>query len=761
LPAKSPYHALGLTYLVRFSALGFLCTTLCSAGVIALVASLTGIRLLQLLNVSFANLAEEIGFSVGMGLGVISLVVFFLGLMDCLRPLWLLSVFAAISLASAVSWRNIGGRIRKGSDFIWRNGLLVLLFVLLFLPLWLLSLYPPTASDSITYHLAAAKLYGTTGSLTPTPQLRYAVFPQNSEMLFAAALSLGTEGSAQMMSLLFLLSTVAAVGGYLLRSEGLLASLVGLGLLLSNSLVLELGHIAYADMALTAFVTLALLGFLRWLDSGERPWIILTGTMAGFAAGSKYSALFFVASLLVLTSVIAVRQRSPKVFLLYCLSCAVCGLPWYVYNWINAGNPVWPFLSSVFTLRYWSASDLQGQLVDLLAAYGTGKTLFSFIALPWNIFAHPDRFSAAGTLSFTLALSIPFAGYALFRSVSMRWLGIVSSAYVLFWFLTAQILRYLIPVVPAVCVLGATGVARLLHAKVRDGSGISLSAGLALGLLAAVPGWWYTITQTGVAGPLPLGASARNDYLSRRLTSYGAVRFVNASAGSGFTLYSYHDPRMAFFTDGRFRGDFYGPWRYSTIDSVINGPELSLLRQLRNMEANYLLIRDDAQGSGFKREWSSWKFILPVYRAPGVVLFQVSESPRNVRFGPELVPPELVAGNPTMAGGVRISVVADSLYVCNAIGTTPSDPVVAVLRVEWMKGDGTIARGDEAMGVFLPEGETVTLLGSPPPGTISAHITCTPLGDGECAIRSLTFHRLYYVSGDSSSDPPSMSSPSE
>jgi hypothetical protein len=518
---------------------------------------------------------------------------------------------------------------------------------------------------------------------------------------------------------------------------------MGGALVFCNSAMLLLGATAYSDMLLAAFVTVALLSFERWRGGAGMAWLSLAGVMCAFAAGTKYSALFFPPVLLVMIALGAGLRRVVRPALMFLLPLAAAALPWYGYIFLDTGNPVWPFLSGVFGLKYWSGVDMAFQNADLLSNHGSGKSLGSLVALPWNIFAHPGLFHTDGTLSWVLALVFPFALYAAIRERAARRLALVAAAYTVFWFFTAQILRYLLPVVPVYCAVAASGIGQVFSRRLPRGIVHFVSAFLAIVLF--IPAAYFVLHMEGTSGLPPFSPEERDRYLQKLLPSYGAVRFLNGSAGSAYTLYSYHDPQMAYFASGGFRGDYFGPWRYARLDGALGGTEETLLDTLRALGADYLLQRDDSTASSCREEWLTRRFVVPVYRSPAVVLFRVSGVPLVPSYGPDLIPPAENAGSAASLRSARFTVEEGKLYICTCTGSAPSAFAVASLEISWFDSRGAVIRKDEAPGVFLPRLSVLRLLATSPPRTVAVSVEVSPQGDAPPSVSGLSLRELGFV----------------
>jgi hypothetical protein len=179
-------------------------------------------------------------------------------------------------------------------------------------------------------------------------------------------------------------------------------------------------------------------------------------------------------------------------------------------------------------------------------------------------------------------------------SSKIRGLFAIVLAYTLFWFSTAQILRYLVPILPllslAVSASFENGLRRLAPDRV-----LWLKKGIASFIFLIIlssPGWLYAIYKMGKEGYPPYTKEQREAYLTERLPTYPAYRYLNQRKGSRYSVYALFDENMAYFADGIFMGDWFGPGRFERVSSQLSDPQ-ALHRELRNLGADHLLVKRD------------------------------------------------------------------------------------------------------------------------------------------------------------------------
>jgi 4-amino-4-deoxy-L-arabinose transferase-like glycosyltransferase len=545
-------------------------------------------------SISFHNASENFCFCITLGFGLLSYLILLIGTLSLLYFWPVTAVLAGIFLLCSSVWKELFNRVvdayRQKSFMIWKPVLLSLLGMTIFLPVFLLPLYPPTAFDSTMYHLAYAKIYSSTHTISITPYIRYPVFPQTNEMLFSLAMLLYDGVAAQLISFTMMMvlsfSLFAFGKRYFSEKTGGLATAV----FLSNPLVLWLGASAYIDIGLALFITMASYSLINYFSFKEKQWLIFGALFTGLASGAKYSALFFLFFFGLIICCSGLKERKAKDFIIFlAVGCAVAS-PWYFRNWYYTGNPVFPFFGQIFGYGSWNSRELTGQIYDLIHAHGTGKNLQSFLLLPWNLAVHQTTFLMEAPLSPIYSFTLPLILFSL-RSPSIKILSVVVFSYTLFWFSTSQILRYLIPVVPLLSLTVAASIEHVLSFSVRRAA-LRKSIVIALLIVMVSLVWIYSTSHLRNEGFPPYTQRLEESYLSQKLPSYPAYDYLNRKRGNTYTVYALFDENMAYFANGTFMGDWFGPGRFERIYSKFH--DLRLLHQeLQSLGADYLLIRKD------------------------------------------------------------------------------------------------------------------------------------------------------------------------
>ena len=356
---------------------------LLTAGWLALIGLALGTWLLRALLGHDLPLAETLVLGTALGLGALALLSFGLGLLGLFRPAVAWTVTLALSgLATPPLIRLIG------QWHGWRPGnlphrwtaLYLGAVVLLTLPV---ALLPPTDWDGLFYHLTGPKLYLEAGRVVGGVNIPHLSFPALMEMLYAWAMLLRGDVAAKLLHAVFGLLLAGLVYLTARRFLSPKAAWPAVTVFASMPMVSTLAGWAYNDLALAFCQIASLYAFIKTQNPKPKTrWLVLSGIFGGLALGLKYTA--FVVPLtvggLLLWRSWRGRRNPITPLLVFTVPVVLVALPWYVKNWAFTGNPVYPFLSSLFDGQYWD--DFRAARY---AAAGTGIGLrwSTLLALPW------------------------------------------------------------------------------------------------------------------------------------------------------------------------------------------------------------------------------------------------------------------------------------------------------------------------------------------------------------------------------------------
>jgi len=312
-------------------------------------------------------LDAAISFGVVAAAGVIASVLV-AGALGALTPAAVLALQAVWALGSAAFvWRGGVQRTRARSwrwrwpetaafrRHPWETLLVAVAVVALAWQLFVALVLPPFAYDALTYHLTMAASWVRDGSLEPTPlSLCCAYYPANAELAFTwPLLFLGSDTIVDTVQVGFAaLGALAAAG--IARSAGLrgpAAAATG-ALFAVTPAVLAQAPTNYADVMVAACVLAALHSLTRFAVTGAAERLLVAGLATGMVLGMKGTGIVWAGALILVALTLLIRAgrtgrlhrrmgaRGAVAFLVPCLAL---GSYWFARNWIEVGNPLYPF----------------------------------------------------------------------------------------------------------------------------------------------------------------------------------------------------------------------------------------------------------------------------------------------------------------------------------------------------------------------------------------------------------------------------------
>ena len=445
---------------------------------------------------------ERLYWSLVTGIAVWGTLTLLLGLCGVLSPLvfWVLGVVPAVIAVVSHCKRRKAVRNVCPTPSIWTGlGIACAIAIAPFLLAMLLgSLQPPNDFDVREYHLEGAKEFYQRGRVEMLPHNVYTSFPFLTEMLCLSGMVLRGDwfrGALAGQAVLAAFAPITALGLFVAarRWLGTAAAWGAVLVHLSCPWTYRISIIAYAEGGLACFLFATFFGACRVIDSADsktaRRWTLLTGLLAGAAAGCKYPAVLTVVipigALIVGWAILPVplwmsisKERTGRIArptirhaLLYTLGVLATFGPWLGKNLCETGNPVYPLLYSVFGGADWDdASNAKwkaGHPLPLRDITGPGWIVSDTRDRLWDVFLGSDWQSG---LYLALAVAVVFA---IWRSRTIKAQGLqplglllLAVAYALWLFFTWQyfthrIDRFWVPMLPMLSLLAGAGLAAL------------------------------------------------------------------------------------------------------------------------------------------------------------------------------------------------------------------------------------------------------------------------------------------------------------
>lgn len=598
---------------------------------------------------------ERACLSIAAGLAALSCALGFLGLIGQIArvPAYILLALPIVLLRTR--WRRLAEELRGECREEWRAGsppvrLLrgaALLYCLVFLTIvWMSALMPEFEYDGIMVHLYTAKTIALNRSVTAIPDVPQSFFPKTTTLLFTLGLLLHGQVLVKLINLTLGLLVLASSYSFARRFSGSGGAWFCPVILIATPIVLWEMHTAHIDLGFMLFAGLAAFSTVAWLDNSESGWWRAAIMFTAISLGTRYQALFALGSLAALVCAVRFLQgmklakalgKSVQYFLL-----ALIGMiPWSLVNLVHTGNPVFPLLNDLFASPYWNDGLREKVLWQMTerAVLVDAAHWWRIITTFWHVSADPKSYFHGNLGPFYLLL-IPLLLLVWRPPRAVLMLLAYAASYWVFWVLTGQHLRYLLGAVPALAVVAAHGgsqwIASLWSRGRRWGAGITAGV-LALLLVLNTPlfeahgtGSRYGagVMQSLSTGYLT-GRESRDEYLTRFLNSYGALRYLNAQAGSKKAFFWWTISPAAYYLDGQ-SGFVFSHYA----DSIFGDSETDILRAIEENRITHLIVDSQDPHPSFAVDRTRpflGAHLREVYRDGGAVVYETPQGrlPQN------------------------------------------------------------------------------------------------------------------------------------
>jgi 4-amino-4-deoxy-L-arabinose transferase-like glycosyltransferase len=518
---------------------------------------------------------EKTVFATGIGLGILSYVSLALALLQLYRPVAVLVVLGVMAFAAPGEirwiyrwsqwprdWRRIGENQRRKLPGGFLAGLQVVVAVSVVMSFFS-SLAPPHQSDALRYHLAVPMRYAMEGGWLAMPDAAFSNFPFTIEMLYGLPLVLGWDVAARLLHFAYFGLTLAALYAFGKRFYSAGAGWISTAVFACTPFVPILASWAFIEMGMVFYYLLSFYGLALWMQSISRTqrkkgWLgpyqlevrpqrvaVLTGLFVGLAMGVKYTALFlavYVFAVMLIQGYFQNKKqldyqkmpaRSPWISVVWMtVAATLVFCPWMIKNFMVTGNPLFPFLNSLFQSPQWSEYEsafygfhagMKGGL-NQAAQLGWLDRVSDVVTLPWRATTH--SFGGWQIGPFYLVFSIFVLLFVRRVGRPGKFLVLSSLYFFLVWSLTYRDNRFLLPVLVLLALLFGLVFGRLFQ-RWADRL-LWLRAGF-LGLLI-FGGVEMAFNQVLYHYPFGVvsGAQSREEFLRERLDYYSAYQFLNA-----------------------------------------------------------------------------------------------------------------------------------------------------------------------------------------------------------------------------------------
>lgn len=394
------------------------------------------------------------------------------------------------------------------------------------------ALAPPADGDSLAYHFARVKAILEQARVLPVARAVDGATPMLLQMTYLPPLALGGERSLTLWTglsgWLALLPLYGIARRWLERSW----SLTLVVLVATVPCWIYGAGTGQVEARLAPFVLLALVALSLSLKDGGWRWALIAGMLAGFFAGSKFFGLAFCG----LGGLALLLRRHWTAALVFGLAGVLAGGAWYVWHWVQLGDPLFPMLWRWLPTEAWDqahADELNGlyyrseKAVPPHVGWMLAYPLVASVA-PFPIWEAAR--TGLGPLGLVLA---PFALAGIWRrrhrltAHPLAPVAVLAFAYYTIWFLsgTTQRIRHLLPLYP-VLVLCLMVAARRWAEETGRYRALGFGFAAVLGLQMAGQALFsldYLRHQ--------FSDESRGAFLARNVVNYAAVPWINSHLG--------------------------------------------------------------------------------------------------------------------------------------------------------------------------------------------------------------------------------------
>ncbi len=348
----------------------------------------------------------------------------------------------------------------------------IALVVILVAPFFLWAIRGFIIWDADVYHLTVPKLYLAHGGFRHLPFNVYSNWPLNVQLLFALAMLWKDYILATLVHFGFGVLTVYAMRVGCREFGSPQAAWPASLLFLASPTVAEAFSCAHVDLGGAFFLTASFLFLMRAREHpNERAVsLLLAGISAGLLAGVKAFLVAGAAVVCVPHLVHCLRGRRDSLRALgawlvaFAAPAALLWLPWLFKAAWYTGNPVYPFLYEWFGGIEWSAT-LGEQFSRWHQSTGMGRSWRDFLLLPIRVILEggPGYAQFCGRVGSFWIVVIPLSLVAGLRRPLERRCLAVAGLYFVFWALSSQQVRFLIPVLPLLSIAGGSALLQLFE----------------------------------------------------------------------------------------------------------------------------------------------------------------------------------------------------------------------------------------------------------------------------------------------------------
>jgi hypothetical protein len=407
---------------------------------------------------------------------------------------------------------------------------------------------PEVGYDATAMHLQFAELVAHRHRWDfDVTRYAWAVMPMGADEAYLAAYLMDGEAAARLLDAVFGLLLCALVYDLVRMQASRLVALASVCLLASTPLWVLESSTLFVEYAWTAFLVAALASTLRFVERRDASQFAAAVLCCAGAMVCKVIGVFWIVPLAAALLVALGREREParaRLAVVSLLGVVIAVWP-YANAWLRTGNPVFPFMNTLFASPLFPAGEAFNN-----PRYNAPLTF----ATPYALVMDSGRFIEGydGAAGIQWLLLFPLIAFGLVTRSRRRRLALLclAAAFAVPVFMQQSYLRYLIPAFVLLAILAGWALGDWIRSP-RAAAALTVATSI-----AAIANLWLMPSASWTNATLCIrcsqDADARRayvaryaplrivgDYLNRNLPGARVGCFVlNAAGASGFVGYS-------------------------------------------------------------------------------------------------------------------------------------------------------------------------------------------------------------------------------
>ncbi len=220
---------------------------------------------------------------------------------------------------------------------------------------FLQAMIPPNSTDELSYHLVIPRLWEFQHHWWMNADNYHLLFPANVELVWGYAFAVGGLHLPRLITLIFAIITIGGMRRWLKDlwfdpwTRG-----ISLSFFVMTPLAVVMLSMTYVEWPMFLWIFLGWWASKRYVDTGERTYLVLTAIAWGLSVGTKYSVLPVIGLLGVEWIFRILRRFSLRhalaAFLILLAGICVFAGPWFLRNFVLTNDPIYP-LGQTFPLQ--------------------------------------------------------------------------------------------------------------------------------------------------------------------------------------------------------------------------------------------------------------------------------------------------------------------------------------------------------------------------------------------------------------------------